>query len=165
MKRYPQKNLRNVCLLGHGSNGKTSLAEAMLYLSKAVDRLGKVADGNTVCDFDAEEIKRKVSISTAVAPFEWRDCKINIIDTRYFDFVSEAIRKKPRRQLCAVVSGKPETEVGARRPSSWPPSAACPVILHKPHGRGERRLRQFCPALSSPSTCRLPGDPIKEGAR
>jgi len=118
MKRYPKKNLRNVCLLGHGSNGKTSLAEAMLYLSKAVDRLGKVADGNTVCDFDAEEIKRKVSISTAVAPFEWRDCKINIIDTPgYFDFVGEAIQGvRAADAAIIVVSGKsPETEVGAEK--------------------------------------------------
>lgn len=118
MKRYPQQKLRNVCLLGHGGNGKTSLAEAMLYLSKAVDRLGKVADGNTVCDFDAEEIKRKVSISTAVAPVEWRDCKINLIDTPgYFDFAGEAIQGARAADAAVVVVGSksPETEVGTEK--------------------------------------------------
>ena len=84
------KNIRNVCLLGHGGNGKTSLAEAMLYLAKETDRLGKTDDGNTVCDFDTEEIKRKFSLSTAVAPLTWKGVKINLIDTPgYQDFSGE----------------------------------------------------------------------------
>ncbi len=84
------KNIRNVCLLGHGGNGKTSLAEAMLYLAKETDRLGKTDDGNTVCDFDSEEIKRKFSLSTAVAPLTWKGVKINIIDAPgYQDFAGE----------------------------------------------------------------------------
>ena len=84
------KNIRNVCLLGHGGNGKTSLAEAILYLAKETDRLGKTDDGNTVCDFDAEEIKRKFSLSTAVAPLTWKGVKINLIDTPgYQDFSGE----------------------------------------------------------------------------
>ncbi len=84
------KNIKNVCLLGHGGNGKTSLAEAMLYLAKETDRLGKTDDGNTVSDFDAEEIKRKFSLSTSVAPLNWKGTKINIIDTPgYQDFVGE----------------------------------------------------------------------------
>ena len=84
------KNIRNVCLLGHGGNGKTSLAEAMLYLAKETDRLGKTDDGNTVCDFDAEEIKRKFSLSTAIAPLTWKGVKINLIDTPgYQDFSGE----------------------------------------------------------------------------
>lgn len=65
MKQYSAKDIRNVVLTGHGDSGKTSLAEAMLFLAGATDRLGKVADGNTVCDFDPEEIKRKTSVSTA----------------------------------------------------------------------------------------------------
>ena len=84
------KNIRNVCLLGHGGNGKTSLAEAMLYIAKETDRLGKTDDGNTVCDFDAEETKRKFSLSTAVAPLTWKGVKINLIDTPgYQDFSGE----------------------------------------------------------------------------
>ena len=77
-------------MLGHGGDGKTSIAEAMLYLAKATDRLGKVADGNTVCDFDPEEIKRGFSLSTSLANFEWKGKKINLLDTPgYFDFVGE----------------------------------------------------------------------------
>ena len=75
MKQYSAKNIRNIALVGHSGTGKTSLAEAILYLSGGTDRLGRVADGNTVCDFDPEEIKRKASVSMAVAPAEWKDVK------------------------------------------------------------------------------------------
>lgn len=96
MKTYPAKNIRNIVVAGHGDKGKTSLCEAMLYLAKATDRLGKVLDSNTVMDFDPEERKRKVSISTSVAPIEWNNTKINIIDTPgLFDFaggISEGVR-------------------------------------------------------------------------
>ena len=96
MKLYNAKNIRNIAIAGHGGRGKTTLAEAMLFLSKATDRMGKVADGNTVMDFDAEEKKRKVSISTAVAPLEWKDVKVNLLDTPgLFDFaggLSEGVR-------------------------------------------------------------------------
>ncbi len=96
MKAYNAKNIRNLAVAGHGGKGKTTLAEAMLYLGKATDRLGKVADGNTVLDFDAEEKKRKTSVSTAVAPLEWKNTKVNILDTPgLFDFaggLSEGIR-------------------------------------------------------------------------
>ena len=68
MKAYTTENIRNVVIAGHGGRGKTTLAEAMLYISGASDRLGKVVDGNTVMDFDAEEKKRKVSVASAVAP-------------------------------------------------------------------------------------------------
>ena len=68
---YSAQNIRNVCLLGHGGNGKTSLAESMLYLTGGTDRLGRPTDGNTVCDYDPEEIKRQISISLAVAPVEY----------------------------------------------------------------------------------------------
>ena len=67
---YSAENIRNICLLGHSGVGKTMLAESMLYLTGATDRLGKTADGNTVCDYDSEETKRQISISTAVAPLE-----------------------------------------------------------------------------------------------
>ena len=71
MKQYLAGKIRNVALAGHSSSGKTTLAEALLYKTGYSDRLGKVADGNTVCDFDPEEIKRKVSVSSTVAPFAW----------------------------------------------------------------------------------------------
>ena len=92
MKSYPIKDIRNVCILGHGGSGKTSLAESMLFLGKGTDRLGKVADGNTVMDYDAEEIKRKISIASAVAPLEWKNTKINLLDTPGFlDFSGEVL--------------------------------------------------------------------------
>ena len=96
MKQYNAKDIRNVCIAGHGGRGKTTLAEAMLYIAGASDRFGKVSEGNTVMDFDAEEKRRHNSVASAVCPLEWRDRKINIIDTPgLFDFatgVSEGIR-------------------------------------------------------------------------
>lgn len=79
---YTTKDIRNVCLLGHGGSGKTTLTENMLYLTGAIDRQGKVNDGNTVCDYDAEEIKRQVTISAAIAPISFGGKKINVIDCR-----------------------------------------------------------------------------------
>ena len=96
MKAYTTENIRNVAIAGHGGRGKTTLAEAMLYLSGSSDRLGRVADGNTVLDFDAEEKRRKVSVSSAMAYIEWNNKKVNIIDSPgLFDFEggrSEALR-------------------------------------------------------------------------
>jgi elongation factor G len=93
---YATEKIRNIALLGHGGNGKTSLAESMLYLTGGTDRLGKIVDGNTVGDSEAEEIKRQISISLATMFAEYRDTKINILDTPgYFDFageVAEALR-------------------------------------------------------------------------
>ena len=87
---YSPQNIRNICLLGHGGNGKTTLAESLLYLTGALDRMGKTSEGNTVCDFDPEEIKRQISISAAVAPVEYNGCKINVLDTPgNFDFAGE----------------------------------------------------------------------------
>ena len=87
MKQYLAGKIRNVALAGHSSSGKTTLAEALLFKSGYSDRLGRVADGNTVCDFDPEEIRRKGSVSSTVAPFAWGSTKINLIDTPgLFDF-------------------------------------------------------------------------------
>lgn len=92
MKIYKSDNLRNVALLGHGSAGKTSLAEAMLYDSGAVNRLGRVDEGTSVADWDDEERRRKMSINATLIPCEWRDHKLNIIDTPgYMDFVGEVV--------------------------------------------------------------------------
>lgn len=114
MQMYPTKMLRNVCLLGHSGSGKTSLAEAMLFLTHATDRLGKIPDGNTVCDFDPEEIRRGFSLSASVVPLEYRDVKINVLDTPgYFDFEGE-VRQCVRVADSAiiVVDGKTGPEVG-----------------------------------------------------
>ena len=90
MKTYTAANIRNIALAGHGGQGKTTLAEAMLYLAKASDRLGRIGDGNTVMDFDPEEKRRLASISLAIAPLEWAGRKINLLDTPgLFDFAGE----------------------------------------------------------------------------
>nr|PZN05354.1 MAG: elongation factor G [Bacillota bacterium] len=90
MKNYSSDRIKNIGLFSHSGAGKTSLAEAMLFTAGAIDRLGKIDDGNTTLDYDPEEIKRKISISLGLAPLEWKDFKINIVDTPgYFDFVGE----------------------------------------------------------------------------
>ncbi len=92
MKEYATQNLRNIALIGHGSAGKTTLTESMLFASRVTKRRGKVEEGNTVTDFDDEEIRRGISLSLGVAPVEWKGCKINVIDTPgYTDFVGEVV--------------------------------------------------------------------------
>ena len=92
MKSFPPAKIRNVALVGHGGAGKTTLAEALLSCAGAINRLGRVEDGTTVSDFDPEEIKRKISVSVALAPFEWEDHKINLLDCPgYADFALEAM--------------------------------------------------------------------------
>jgi len=87
---YKTEQLRNVALIAHGSAGKTSLAEAMIFDTGATSRLGKVEDGTTVSDYDTEEIRRKISLSTSIVPCEWNGHKINVLDTPgYIDFVGE----------------------------------------------------------------------------
>ncbi len=114
MNAYPVQKIRNVCLLGHGGDGKTSLVESLLYMTKNIDRLGKVSDGNTVSDFDAEEIKRKFSISASVAPVEFYDHKFNFIDTPgYFDFVGEVHQAMRVADAAIIVcTAKTGVEVG-----------------------------------------------------
>ena len=114
---YSAQNIRNICLLGHGGNGKTSLAESMLYLTGGTARLGKVPDGNTVCDYDPEETKRQISISLAVAPVEYDGCKINILDTPgYFDFSGEVIEAMQAADAAIIVcSAKGGMSVGAEK--------------------------------------------------
>ena len=117
MNIYTTDKIRNVALVGHGGSGKTSLAEAMAYLSGITSRMGKVDDGNTVSDFDKEEIKRKISINTSVVPIEWEGYKINILDTPgFFDFageVEEAI--SAAGAVIIVVNGKSGVEVGTQK--------------------------------------------------
>lgn len=117
MKQYTPETIRNIALVGHGGSGKTSLAEAMLFFAKATDRLGKIADGNTVCDSDPEEIKRKSSLNMALAPLEYENTKINLLDTPgLFDFalgMSEGIRAADN--IVIVLSGKSGVTVGAKK--------------------------------------------------
>ena len=91
MRDYLANEVRNVCLLGHRGAGKSSVVEAMLYFTKATERLGKTVDGTSAMDYDAEEVKRAMSVYTSIAPVEWKDCKINFVDTPgYLDFAGEA---------------------------------------------------------------------------
>lgn len=117
MKVYRTDEIRNVVLLGHGGSGKTSLAEAMAYVSGATSRMGKIADGNTISDFDKEEQKREFSISTSLVPIEWEKAKINILDTPgYFDFVGEVEEAVSAADAAViVVSGKAGVEVGTEK--------------------------------------------------
>ncbi len=114
MAAIETKRIRNVALLGHGGCGKTSLAEAMLYTSGSTDRLGKVGDGNTVCDYDAEEIARKFSLSGAIAPLLWKDIKINVLDCPgYLDFAGECSQiLRVADSALIVVDGKSGIQVG-----------------------------------------------------
>ena len=117
MNVYTTDKIRNVVLLGHGGCGKTSLAEAMDYLAGMTTRMGKVTDGNTISDYDKEEIKRHFSINTTVIPIVWGDTKINILDTPgYFDFVGEVEEAVSAADAAIiVVSGKAGIEVGTKK--------------------------------------------------
>ncbi|NMB25134.1 MAG: elongation factor G [Firmicutes bacterium] len=104
MKQYATDKLRNVALVAHGGAGKTSLAEALLFHSGATKRLGSVDEGTSILDYDAEEVKRKISITTSVAPAEWKNHKINILDTPgYFDFAGEVMGSLRVADGCVVV--------------------------------------------------------------
>ena len=117
MDVYRTDRIRNVVLLGHGGAGKTTLAEAMAYLSGVTSRMGTVTDGNTISDYDKEEIKRKFSISTAVVPVEWQKTKINLLDTPgFFDFVGEVEEAVGVADAAIIViSGKGGVQVGAEK--------------------------------------------------
>ena len=117
MKQYTSDKIYNIVLAGHSEAGKTSLVEAALFLTKATDRLGKVADGNTVMDFDPEEIKRKISVSTALAPIEWNGAKINTLDTPgRFGFVAGVVEGMYAADTAVVViSAKNGVKVGTEK--------------------------------------------------
>lgn len=117
LKQYEAKKILNIALAGHSGSGKTSVAESIIYVSGASERLGNINDGNTVLDFDAEEIRRKTSVLPAVAPIEWKNMKINLIDTPgLFDFeggVCEGMRAADSALI--VVSGKYGVDVGTEK--------------------------------------------------
>ncbi len=117
MNVYTTNKIRNVVILGHGGAGKTSLVESMAYLTGITSRLGNVAEGNTISDFDKEEIKRKFSISTTMVPIIWGDTKINVLDTPgYFDFLGEAEEAAAAADAAVIViNGKNGVEVGTEK--------------------------------------------------
>jgi len=131
MKSYSTEKIRNLALVGHSASGKTSVCEALLYKTGNLKRLGKIEDGNTVTDFDKEEISRGVSISTAIAPVEWRDFKINLIDTPgYFDFSGEVYSSLRASEAALVVlDAQNGIEVGAEKVLKYTESIELPRII------------------------------------
>jgi len=129
---YTMDKIRNVALLGHGGDGKTSLAESLLFLTGGTDRLGKPADGNTICDYDAEEIKRQISIQLSLAPVETSGYKYNFIDTPgYFDFCGE-IAQALKVADCGVIclSAKGGVAVGTEKAWKYLSEAGLPKIFY-----------------------------------
>ncbi|MBU5436085.1 elongation factor G [Pseudoflavonifractor sp. MSJ-37] len=117
---YSAQNIRNICLLGHGSSGKTTLAENMLFLTGGTIRMGSTADGNTVSDFDPEEIRRKVSISTAIAPVEYKGSKINVLDAPgYFDFAGEVIEALSVSGAAVIVTPAKAGSISVGTEKAW----------------------------------------------
>ncbi len=117
MKDYAAHEVKNICLLGHSGSGKTAVVEAMLYLTKVTDRMGKTIDGTSVLDYDAEEIKRGQSVFTSLAPIEWKDHKINFVDTPgYFDYAQEMeAGLAVSDNALIVVDGKDGVQTGTLR--------------------------------------------------
>lgn len=121
MADYQTDKIRNIALIGHGSNGKTTLTEAMLYAAGHVDRQGKVEDGTATTDYDPEEVKRGISISAAIAPVEWKGTKINVIDVPgYFDFIGEMMGPLRVVETAGIVVGAVSgLDVGAEKAWSY----------------------------------------------
>lgn len=150
MKIYPATKIRNIALLGHGHSGKTAFAEAVLFNAKAIDRLGKIADGNTTMDFDPEEIRRKTSINTAIAAIEWQDCKINLIDTPGdFDFMGEVMQGlRVADGTVIIVSSKSGVNVGTEKSVRFAKKQKLPFYffvtkLDEPNANFEKTLDQL----------------------
>ena len=129
---YETKNIRNVAFMGHGGTGKTTLVENMLYLTGAIDRQGKTADGHTVCDYDAEEIKRGITISTGIAPVDFGGCKINVLDCPgFFDFAGEVFCAMRAAEVGIIfLSAKDGISVGAERSWKYLKNANMPAMFY-----------------------------------
>ena len=127
MNVYGTEQIRNVVLLGHGGSGKTTVAEAMAFLTGVTKRMGKVPDGNTISDYDKEEIKRQFSISTTLIPLEYQGesgpIKINLLDTPgFFDFVGEVEEAiSVADAAIIVVNCKAGIEPGTEKAQPAPP--------------------------------------------
>ena len=131
MKIYDTNSIRNIALIGHGGEGKTSLAEAILFNAKAIDRLGRVDDGNSTMDFDSEEIARKISIGLSVGYAEWNGVKINVLDTPgFFDFEGEVIAALHVAEAAVVVtSATGSMSVGTEKALEMVAERKKPTIL------------------------------------
>lgn len=121
MKTYASNNIRNLALISHGGAGKTSLAEALLYSSGAINRLGSIEAGNTTTDYDPDEIKRQVTINTTLAPLEWNNIKINLLDAPgYFDFIGDVVGAlRVADSALVVVCAVSGVEVGTEKMWSY----------------------------------------------
>ena len=134
---YTANDIRNVCLLGHGGDGKSALCESMLFMTKAITRLGKRADGTTVSDFDDEEKKRQYSISTSVIPVEYNKCKINVLDNPgYFDFAGQIVQSL-RVADAGIICVTAKSGIGVGTEKGWKSlaKAKLPERLHFPNRR------------------------------
>ena len=131
MKQYGLENIRNVVLLSHSGAGKTSLSEAILFTAKAVTRLGKVDDGTTTSDYDPDEVKRKISLNLAVLPCEWKETKINLLDTPgYFDFVGEVkAAMRVSEGAVIVICAASGVEVGSEQVWAYSEEANLPRLI------------------------------------
>lgn len=147
MKTYETSKIRNVALIAHGGTGKTSLAEAMLFTSGAVNRLGKVESGTTTTDFDQEEIKRQITINTSLAPVEWKGVKINLLDTPgFFDFIGDvmgALRVADAAVVC--VSAISAVEVGTEKVWAYADEYKLPRLVYV--NKMDRENANFAKAL------------------
>jgi len=150
MANITTKSIRNVCLLGHGGSGKTSLAEAMLYLAKETDRLGRTPEGNTVSDYDPEEIRRGFSLSTTVEPLMWQESKINLLDTPgYLDFTGEVLEgMRVADSALIVVDGRNGVEVGTELAWEYAENEGIPkAFFINRFDDGEARFKKVFDAL------------------
>ena len=131
MKDYKTNKLRNLALVGHSGAGKTSLTESLLYFTKAIDRVGKVADGNTVSDYEKQEIKRKISIQTSIVPVEYKDYKVNFIDAPgFFDFEGEVLNAlRASESALFVIDGENGIEVGTEKYWKYTENISLPRII------------------------------------
>ena len=131
MKEYLSKDIRNIVLLGHSGAGKTALVESALFHTKAIDRMGKTTDGTSAMDFDQEEAKRGLSVFTAIAPIEFKNTKINFLDTPgYLDYEGEKVSGAAVADLAVVVvSAKEGIESGTESAIKLCKKNGLPVVF------------------------------------
>lgn len=150
MKVYNADSIRNIAVVGHGGDGKTTLVEAMLFNAGATERRGRVEDGNTATDYDPEEIKRHISLTTALAPIEWKNTKVNLIDAPgFFDFVGETTQAYYMADSALVlVNAFSGVGVGAEKAFQYCKNAGKPMAIlvnqmDKEHASFEKTLEQL----------------------
>ena len=150
MNSYKMENIRNVAVVGHGKCGKSSIIEAMLFNSGAINRIGKNAEGTLTSDFDIEETKRQMSISTSIAPVEWKENKLNMLDTPgYFDFVGEVKEGiRAADSALVVLSGRSGVSVGTEQTFKFANQKGVPIVffvnkIDDPRGNYQRTLEEM----------------------